>query len=214
MLSFLAFVSDWVCFATAANPGAFQSATGRDPAEIIDLFLVCNVMSCFLFTDVAKAFGLRRVMVAASIVMTLGCCLRSGFDAGTLPPYETIKLGTAGRGAGALVRVWARPAEGAIPRGRLPSRSLLSRDASSARVEGRAQAMVGFSQPFFQCSPPLLSATWFGKRERATATATALNANQLGIAAVRAGVGIPRRAPRGGRRRSLERARRRSSSAV
>ena len=42
---------------------------------------------------------------------------------------------------------------------------------------------MGFSQPFFQCSPPLLSATWFGARERATATATALNANQLGIAA-------------------------------
>ena len=57
MLSFLAFVSDWVCFATAANPGAFSSATGRDPAEIIDLFLLCNVASCFLFTDIAKAFG-------------------------------------------------------------------------------------------------------------------------------------------------------------
>ena len=138
MLSFLAFVSDWVCFATAANPGAFSSATGRDPAEIIDLFLLCNVASCFLFTDIAKAFGLQRVMVAASVLMTAGCFLRSGVDPSTLPDYDMIRLGTA---------------------------------------------LVGFSQPFFQCSPPLLSATWFGARERATATATALNANQLGIAA-------------------------------
>ena len=30
------------------------------------------------FADVAKAFGLRRVMVAASVLMTLGCLLRSG----------------------------------------------------------------------------------------------------------------------------------------
>lgn len=138
MLSFLAFVSDWVCFATAANPQAFSSATGRDPAEIIDLFLLCNVLSCFLFTDLAKAFGLQRVMVFASILMTCGCFLRSGVDPTTLPSYDNIRLGTA---------------------------------------------LVGFSQPFFQCSPPLLSATWFGARERATATATALNANQLGIAA-------------------------------
>ena len=118
MLSFLAFVSDWVCFATAANPGAFSSATGRDPAEIIDLFLLCNVASCFLFTDIAKAFGLQRVMVAASVLMTAGCFLRSGVDASHLPDYDMIRLGTA---------------------------------------------LVGFSQPFFQCSPPLLSATWFGR---------------------------------------------------
>ena len=42
--------------------------------------------------------------------------------------------------------------------------------------------MVGIAQPYFQCTPPLLSAKWFGKSERATATAIALNANQIGIA--------------------------------
>ncbi|GMI29908.1 hypothetical protein TeGR_g1073, partial [Tetraparma gracilis] len=41
---------------------------------------------------------------------------------------------------------------------------------------------VGAAQPFFQCTPPLLSATWFGSSERATATAIALNFNQIGIA--------------------------------
>jgi len=42
--------------------------------------------------------------------------------------------------------------------------------------------LVGISQPFFQCTPPLLSATWFASDERATSTAVALNANQIGIA--------------------------------
>lgn len=42
--------------------------------------------------------------------------------------------------------------------------------------------MVGAAQPFFQCTPPLLSATWFAADERATSTAVALNFNQIGIA--------------------------------
>jgi FLVCR family feline leukemia virus subgroup C receptor-related protein len=42
--------------------------------------------------------------------------------------------------------------------------------------------LVGAAQPFFQCTPPLLSAQWFASGERATSTAVALNFNQIGIA--------------------------------
>jgi len=42
--------------------------------------------------------------------------------------------------------------------------------------------LVGIAQPFFQCTPPLLSATWFANNERSTSTAIALNFNQIGIA--------------------------------
>lgn len=42
--------------------------------------------------------------------------------------------------------------------------------------------LVGAAQPFFQCTPPLLSALWFAPSERATSTAVALNFNQIGIA--------------------------------
>lgn len=42
--------------------------------------------------------------------------------------------------------------------------------------------LVGAAQPFFQCTPPFLSATWFAPSERATSTAVALNFNQIGIA--------------------------------
>ena len=42
--------------------------------------------------------------------------------------------------------------------------------------------LVAVAQPFFQCTPPLLSAQWFASSERATSTAVALNFNQVGIA--------------------------------
>lgn len=139
MLSLLALVSDWVCFATAAVPKEFAAATGHDPAQLIDVFLACNVLSCCFYTDVSKRLGLRGSTVFAAAVMAFGCLLRCGMPTSSgLPPYAALLAGTS---------------------------------------------LVGLAQPFFQCAPPLLSATWFSATERSLATATALNANQLGIAA-------------------------------
>ncbi|GAX24282.1 hypothetical protein FisN_4Lh015 [Fistulifera solaris] len=41
--------------------------------------------------------------------------------------------------------------------------------------------LVGLSQPLYQCTPALLSASWFPDVERTLATGIALNANQVGI---------------------------------
>jgi hypothetical protein len=41
--------------------------------------------------------------------------------------------------------------------------------------------LVGLSQPLYQCTPALLSASWFPESERTLATGVALNSNQLGI---------------------------------
>jgi len=41
--------------------------------------------------------------------------------------------------------------------------------------------LVGLSQPLYQCTPALLSASWFPNNERTMATGVALNSNQLGI---------------------------------
>jgi len=136
MLSVLALVSDWVCFATAAVPSEFRAATGHESATLIDIFLVSNVLSCFLYTDISRVLGLRNSTILAAALMAAGCLCRSGLP-GQLPGYEFLVAGTI---------------------------------------------LVGVAQPFFQCAPPLLSATWFSKTERSLATATALNANQLGIA--------------------------------
>lgn len=140
LLSGLALISDWVCFATAAVPREFAQATGgHTSASLINFFFVANVISCFMYTDVSRKYGLRKSTTCAAALMSLGCLCRSGIPgrAGT-PPYAFVLVGTT---------------------------------------------CVGIAQPFFQCAPPLLSATWFSKRERSLATATALNANQLGIAA-------------------------------
>lgn len=139
MLSLLALVSDWACFATAAVPHQFIAATGHDPAQLIDVFLAFNVASCFMYTDISRVLGLRTSTAAAAALMAVGCTLRCGSPVDpSLPSYATLVIGTA---------------------------------------------LVGIAQPFFQCAPPLLSATWFASSERSLATATALNANQLGIAA-------------------------------
>ena len=42
--------------------------------------------------------------------------------------------------------------------------------------------LVGAAQPFFQCTPSLLAANWFGESETTLAATLALNSNQLGIA--------------------------------
>lgn len=52
----------------------------------------------------------------------------------------------------------------------------------NAAVVVRDRPDEGAAQPFFQCTPTLLSATWFGKDERALSTSIAINANQIGIA--------------------------------
>eukprot|EP00579_Thalassiosira_antarctica_P001250 CAMPEP_0201869308 /NCGR_PEP_ID=MMETSP0902-20130614/2867_1 /ASSEMBLY_ACC=CAM_ASM_000551 /TAXON_ID=420261 /ORGANISM="Thalassiosira antarctica, Strain CCMP982" /LENGTH=869 /DNA_ID=CAMNT_0048394793 /DNA_START=81 /DNA_END=2690 /DNA_ORIENTATION=- len=41
--------------------------------------------------------------------------------------------------------------------------------------------LVGLSQPLYQCTPALLSSSWFPENERTMATGVALNSNQLGI---------------------------------
>ena len=44
-------------------------------------------------------------------------------------------------------------------------------------------SLVGLSQPLYQCTPALLSCSWFPEKERTFATGVALNSNQLGIGA-------------------------------
>jgi len=75
-------------------------------------------------------------------------------------------------GAGALMAAGCVLRSGIPFDGSLPSYEIIT----------LGTVFVGAAQPFFQCSPPLLSATWFGANERALATATAINFNQVGIA--------------------------------
>eukprot|EP00418_Pyrodinium_bahamense_P099429 CAMPEP_0179031836 /NCGR_PEP_ID=MMETSP0796-20121207/11273_1 /TAXON_ID=73915 /ORGANISM="Pyrodinium bahamense, Strain pbaha01" /LENGTH=661 /DNA_ID=CAMNT_0020728035 /DNA_START=109 /DNA_END=2094 /DNA_ORIENTATION=+ len=138
-LAALALLSDLVCFSVAATPETWTAVFDQDPANLIDLFLFTNVFACFLEPVLVRRFGLRRPIIAAAMLMAVGCALRSGlpFVGDQLPGYAVVVAGTM---------------------------------------------LVAVAQPFFQCTPPLLSATWFAPNERALATAVAINFNQVGIA--------------------------------
>ena len=61
---------------------------------------------------------------------------------------------------------------------------ILQSDIQEGEAEWRLYLgffLVGLSQPLYQCTPTLLSSSWFPEEERTMATGIALNANQLGI---------------------------------
>jgi MFS family permease len=189
-LSLLALLSDWICFSVAASPTSFEHAyPGSSAANLIDIFLFTNVASCFLVTDVVAKFGLGRSIKGAAGLMTLGCLLRSGVPAlDWLGDNGGGVLGTFAAHAADLVAGSASINE-VLPDAvsDLVDPSTLTEASRIAGLEPYSllvlgTVLVGFAQPYFQCTPPMLSATWFASNERATATATALNFNQIGIA--------------------------------
>ena len=161
-LSLLALLSDWICFSVAAAPSTFEAAyVGHSAASLIDIFLFTNVASCFLVTDTVRKFGLESAIKGASALMAVGCFFRSGINVFG-PMMGALGIAAAGSDASAATSAAADL---------VPYWSMLA-----------GTVMVGAAQPFFQCTPPLLSATWFAADERATSTAIALNFNQIGIA--------------------------------
>jgi len=160
-LSILALLSDWICFSVAAVPGTFNDGFHHSAATIIDIFLFTNVASCFLVTDIVAKIGLQKAIQGAAALMAAGCWLRSGF--GFLQLDNSSLVNTAVDAASATS---VAEEAGLVPYSFFLVGTLL----------------VGAAQPFFQCTPPLLSAVWFASDERATSTAVALNFNQIGIA--------------------------------
>jgi FLVCR family feline leukemia virus subgroup C receptor-related protein len=167
-LSILALLSDWICFSVAAAPETFErSFDGHSAASLIDIFLFTNVASCFLVTDVVAKIGLQRSIQGAAILMTVGCWFRSGF-AFLVPMAHAVGI----QDDAPLLLAANRFATDTANSGGLVPYPLI--------IIGTL--LVGAAQPFFQCTPPLLSAQWFAADERATSTAVALNFNQIGIA--------------------------------
>ena len=113
-------------------------------------------------TDVVANVGLGKAIKGASVLMTLGCLLRSGTS------FFTSILN-------------ALHLDPTILTNALPD-SIITGGLVSYPFIVAGTVLVGAAQPFFQCTPPMLSATWFASDERATSTAVALNFNQIGIA--------------------------------
>mmetsp|Transcript_9125 Transcript_9125/g.13510 ORF Transcript_9125/g.13510 Transcript_9125/m.13510 type:complete len:600 (+) Transcript_9125:255-2054(+) len=163
-LSLLALLSDWICFSVAASPSTFEQAyPGHSAASLIDIFLFTNVASCFLVTDTVAKFGLEKSIKGAASLMAVGCVLRSGL--GFIGPVLPASAATT------LASTTSILSSTATGNSLVPYEFILA-----------GTILVGAAQPFFQCTPPMLSATWFAADERATSTAVALNFNQIGIA--------------------------------
>jgi len=158
-LSLLALLSDWICFSVAAAPSTFEAAyAGHSASSLLDIFLYTNVFSCFFVTDIVSKVGLEKAIKGSAALMVIGCFFKSGlgFIAPLVGSLGITEIDTASTvGDSGLVPYWSI-------------------------VLGTV--LVGAAQPFFQCTPPMLSATWFASDERATSTAVALNFNQIGIA--------------------------------
>ncbi len=140
---------------TVLVPRAYVWAyPGRTSKGLIDLFLATNVVGCLVVTDAVSRFGLRNCVRVGLVAMTVGCWPRCGFRA-MIPP-----LGTHHQRR--------RP--------RLNDPSTTRRDNGGSGGTGPADlrglllpypmmalrtVLMGLSQPFFQCTPPLHSTPWF-----------------------------------------------------
>lgn len=141
-----------------------HSYVGKTSEGLIDIFLFMNVLSCLMVTDAVARFGLQKCTKASSLLMAVGCWLRSGLGIVTVVCEV---LGIRERFSSFLnTEIFGTPLFGLPP----------------YPVVVIGTLMVGMAQPFFQCTPPLLSAQWFPSNERATSSAVALNFNQVGIA--------------------------------
>jgi predicted MFS family arabinose efflux permease len=186
-LSLLALLSDWVCFSTSSIPRAFAHAfPGHTSEGLIDIFLFTNVLSCLIVTDCIAQFGLMKCVKSCSILMMVGCWLRCGLG---IVPATCDMLGIR-RHRHSRDNSSDDDMDSMITK--LIIKLLESHYHSSGEIIFGlpnytiltiGTVLVGFAQPFFQCTPPLLSAVWFASNERATSSAIALNFNQVGIAA-------------------------------
>lgn len=158
-LSLLALLSDWICFSAAPIAPLVRRNFRVHDAHLVTCFLATNVIFCLLEPSVVKVCGLRVAVVGGSFVMALGCLLRCA--AAEVAVYEQAYLSDDGDDA---------------------LYDALSLDMAPGYLMVAGTMLVGAAQPFFQCTPSLLAANWFGASETTLAATLALNSNQLGIA--------------------------------
>jgi len=153
-MSMLNLLSDWTCYSIAPIALLTRSAFGDvDPESLVTVFLGANAMASALEPAILGRLGLRRTVVFGAMICMLGSIIKSG-------GMETV----------------------------LTARSM-SKDQDLLEEEAAGEVwrlyvgffLVGLSQPLYQCTPALLSASWFPENERTMATGVALNSNQLGI---------------------------------
>ncbi|KAL3798160.1 hypothetical protein HJC23_005721 [Cyclotella cryptica] len=152
-MSLLNLLSDWTCYSVAPIALLTRQAFGDvDPESLVTVFLAANAVASAMEPAILGRLGLRRTVVFGSMLLMVGSVVKSG------GVWDL------------LTGMTARRTEDAVEE---------SGDESWRLYLGFF--LVGLSQPLYQCTPALLSASWFPENERTMATGVALNSNQLGI---------------------------------
>ena len=161
-MSLLNLLSDWTCYSVAPIAMLTQEAFGDvDPESLVTVFLGANAVASAMEPAILGRLGLRRTVLFGGFLLMMGSIVKSG-------GLRSVVMG------GNAAAVGGGSAEEA----------LLEELEASGNETWRLYLgffLVGLSQPLYQCTPALLSASWFPENERTMATGVALNSNQLGI---------------------------------
>ena len=169
-MSLLNLLSDWTCYSVAPIALLTMNAFGDVDAEsLVTVFLSANAIASALEPAILGRLGLRRTILFGGFLLTLGSIVKSGGLS------RTLLMGASYSSAN------------------YTSSSSSSTDSDGDDISSTSGNggetwrlylgffLVGLSQPLYQCTPALLSASWFPENERTMATGVALNSNQLGI---------------------------------
>ena len=167
-MSLLNLLSDWTCYSVAPIAILTQQAFGEvDPESLVTVFLGANAVASAMEPAILGRLGLRRTVVFGSMLLMLGSIVKSG-GIWNLMTGETARADTLSIVSNITSSV--QEADGAF-----------EENSGKGWRLYLGFFLVGLSQPLYQCTPALLSASWFPENERTMATGVALNSNQLGI---------------------------------
>mmetsp|Transcript_5347 Transcript_5347/g.11737 ORF Transcript_5347/g.11737 Transcript_5347/m.11737 type:complete len:840 (+) Transcript_5347:52-2571(+) len=153
-MSALNLLSDWTCFSIAPIALLTKKAFGEiDPESLVTVFLGANAIASAMEPAILGRLGLRRTVLFGAMLLMVGSIVKSGGLRG-------IFMNTTMES---------------------PEEVLEEEEADETWRLYLGFFLVGLSQPLYQCTPALLSASWFPENERTMATGVALNSNQLGI---------------------------------
>ena len=166
ILSLLALLSDWVCFSLGASPLFHRSIAH---GFIINrLFVTLLPAAAPVPGATEEEFAglhpahLITIFLSTNVIF----CFIEPLVVRRRGLRDTVVAGAALMTFGCLLR-------SGIGR---------EHEVTSVSAVILGTVFVGAAQPFFQCTPAMLAAEWFGANERTVATTIAINANQIGIA--------------------------------
>ncbi|KAL7539707.1 hypothetical protein ACHAXR_009598 [Thalassiosira sp. AJA248-18] len=152
-MSMLNLLSDWTCYSVAPIAMLTVKAFGDvDPESLVTVFLGANALASALEPAILGRLGLRRTVLFGGFLLMMGSIVKSG-------GFKSIMMSTS-----------------------TSAEEIMEEEEED--ITWRLYLgffLVGLSQPLYQCTPALLSASWFPENERTMATGVALNSNQLGI---------------------------------